>query len=118
MPNSSTPLSDCISRYAAHSTWENYEAFLQVFLTSRLGIILTGIPPGVSGQYVAGKNELQAAMCVAPDGMTTLLACADRAIFVQRFNQGFNAEMAAIALLRMAWSNPNSEAINGPQCGE
>lgn len=111
MPDSSTPLSDCISRYAAQGTQENYEAFLRVFLDSQLGVILTGIPQGVSGQYVAGKNELHAAMSIAPDGKKMLLACADRAVFVQRFKQPFNAEMAALALLEMAWANPDCEGI-------
>lgn len=100
-----------ISRYAAQGTPENYEAFLRVFLGSQLGVILTGIPQGVAGQYVAGKNELHAAMSVAPDGKRTLLACADRAVFIQRFKQSFNAEMSALALLQMAWSNPDCEGI-------
>lgn len=111
MPDSSTPLSDCISRYAAQGTPENYEAFLRAFLGSQLGVILTGIPQGVSGEYKAGKNELQAAMSIAPDGKKTLLACADRAVFVQRFKQPFNAEVGAVALLRMAWANPDCEGI-------
>jgi hypothetical protein len=111
MPDFSTPLSDCISRYAEKGTPENYETVLRAFLGSQLGVILTGVPQGVSGQYVAGKNELQAAMSVAPDGKKMLLACADRAVFVQRFKQPFNAEMGALALLKMAWSNPDCERI-------
>ena len=109
MSDSSTPLSDCISRYAAQSTPENYDAFLRAFLGSQLGIILRGLSQSVSGQYVAGKNELHAAMSIAPDGKKTLLACADRAVFVQRFKQPFNAEMGALALLKMAFANPDCE---------
>jgi hypothetical protein len=111
VPDSSTPLSDCISRYAARATPENYETFLRVFLGSQLGLILTGNRQEVSEQYVAGKNELHAAMSTAPDGKKTLLACADRGIFVQRFKQPFNAEMGAVGLLKMAWANPDCEGI-------
>ncbi|MBZ5687496.1 MAG: SseB family protein [Acidobacteriia bacterium] len=111
MLESSTPLSDCISRYSEQGTRENYEQFLRVFLGSQLGVIVEGIPQGTSGQYVAGKNELTVAMSIAPDGKKTVLACADRAIFVQRFAQQFNAEVGAAALLKIAWSNPDCEGI-------
>jgi hypothetical protein len=50
-------------------------------------------------------------MSIAPDGKKTLRACADRAVFEQRFKQPFNAEMGALALLKMAWSNPDCEGI-------
>ena len=111
MPESSTPLSDCISRCAKQDTRKNYQQFLQVFLDSRLGVIVQGIPQGTSGQYVAGKNELTAAMSIAPDGKKTVLACADRAIFVQRLPQSFNWEIDAATLLKIAWSNPDCEGI-------
>lgn len=111
MPESSTPLSDCISRYAEQGTRENYEQFLRVFLGSQLGVIVQGIPQGASGQHVAGKNELTVAMSTAPDGKRMVLACADRAIFVQRFTQPFNGEVSAAALLKIAWSNPDCEGI-------
>ena len=111
MPESSTPLSDCMSLYAAQGTRDNYEQFLRVFLSSRLGVIVQGIPQGTSGQNVAGKNELTVAMSIAPDGKKTVLACADRAIFVQRFPQSFNVEVEAAALLKIAWSNPDCEGI-------
>jgi hypothetical protein len=54
---------------------------------------------------------LSAAMSHTPDGKKTLLACADRAVFIQRFKQPFNAEMGALALLKMAWANPDCEGI-------
>ena len=111
MPESSTPLSDCISRYAQQGTRENYEQFLRVFLGSQLGVIVEGIPQGTSGQYVARKDELTVAMSIAPDGKKTVLACADRAVFVQRFRQQFNAEVGAATLLKIAWSNPDCEGI-------
>ena len=111
MPESSTPLSDCISRCAEQDTRENYEQFLRVFLGSQLGVIVHGIPEHTSGQYSAGRNELTVAMSVAPDGKKTVLACAERAIFVQRFPQPFNAEVGASALLNIAWSNPQCEGI-------
>lgn len=95
MAQSSTLLSDCITRCIEQDTRENYEHFLQVFLGSQLGVILKGIPHGISGQYVAGNCELTAAMGSTPDGKKMLLACADRAIFVQRFPQAFNAEVDA-----------------------
>ena len=111
MTESSTPLSDCISLCAKQDTRENYQQFLRVFLDSRLGVIVQGIPQGASGQYVAGKNELTVAMSVAPDGKRTVLACADRGIFVQRFPQSFNAEVDAATLLKIVWSNPDCEGI-------
>jgi hypothetical protein len=111
MWESSTPLSGCISRYAEQRTPENYEQFLRVFVGSRLGVIVQGVPQGASGQYIAGKNELTVAMSIAPDGKKTVLACADRAIFVQRFPQAFNGEVDAAALLKIAWSNPDCEGI-------
>lgn len=111
MPESSTPLSDCISRCAHEDTRENYEQFLRVFLASRLGVIVQGIPAHASGQYTAGKNELTVAMSIAPDGKKTVLACAERAIFVQRYPQPFNAEVDAATLLNIAWLNPECEGI-------
>jgi hypothetical protein len=60
---------------------------------------------------VGGKNELTVAMSGTPDGKKMILACADRAAFVQRFTQPFNAEIGATALLKMAWSNPDCEGI-------
>jgi type III secretion system (T3SS) SseB-like protein len=111
MADFSTPLSDCISRYVEQTTPENYKHFLQVFLGSQLGVIAKGIPQGISGQHVAGKDELTVAMSSAPDGGKMVLACADRAVFVQRFTQQFNAEVGAAALLKIAWSNPDCEGI-------
>jgi hypothetical protein len=111
MPEHSTPLSDCISRCIERDTPENYNRFLQTFLRSQLGVIVTGIPQGRSGQYVAGKDELTVALGASPDGKRMLLACADRATFVQRFSQGFNAEVDAIALMKMALANPGCEGI-------
>lgn len=111
MLESSTPLSDCISRCVKQDTRENYQQFLRVFLDSRLGVIVQGIPQGTSGQHLAGKNELTVAMSIAPDGKKTVLACAERAIFVQRFPQSFNGEVDAAALLKIAWSNPDCEGI-------
>jgi len=111
MPESSTSLSDSISRYVEQGTPENYEHFLRVFLGSQLGVILKGIPQGTSGQYVAGKDELTVAMSSTPNGKKMVLACADRAAFVQRFAQPFNAEVGATALLKIAWSNPDCEGI-------
>jgi hypothetical protein len=111
MPDSSTPLSDCITRCIEQDTRENYEHFLHFFLGSQLGVILQGIPQGVSGQVVAGKNELSAAMGSTPDGKRMLLACADRAVFLQRFKRPFNAEIGAVALLKMVLANPQCEGI-------
>jgi hypothetical protein len=111
MEQSSTLLSDCITRCIEQDTRQNYEHFLQVFLGSQLGVILKGIPQGLSGQYVAGKNELTAAMGSTPDGTKMLLACADRATFVQRHPQAFNAEVDAIALMKMALANRDCEGI-------
>jgi len=111
MPEPSTLLSDCISRYVEQGTRETYEQFLGVFLNSQLGVIVQGAPEVASGQYVAGKNELGVAMSIAPDGKRMLLACADRTIFARRFKQPFNAEVGAAALLKIAWSNPDCEGI-------
>lgn len=111
MPTSPTPLSDRISRYVEQGTPENYEQFLRFFLGAQLGVIVKGIPPGISGQYVACKDELTVGMSITPDGKKMVLACADRAVFVQRFTQQFNAEIGATALLKIAWSNPDCEGI-------
>ena len=72
---------------------------------------MQGSPPRTSGQYTAGKSELTVAMSIAPDGKKMVLACAERAVFVQRFPQPFNAEVGATALLNIAWSNPDCEGI-------
>jgi hypothetical protein len=111
MTISATPLSDCITRFLEQSTPENYEQFLRVFLGSQLGVILKDIPGSHSGQYVAGKNARTAAVGITPDGKRMLLACADRAIFVQRFQQPFNEEMGAVALLKTVLANPQCEGI-------
>jgi len=108
--DSSTPLSDCISRCSAEDTAENYEHFLRVFLGSQLGVVMKGIPPG-SAEYIPGKNELAAAVGVTPDGKKMLLACADRSIFVQRFGGPFNAETDAAAVLKLALVTPDCEGI-------
>jgi hypothetical protein len=112
MPDSATPLSDCISLCSAQDTVvEDYEHFLRVFLGSQLGVILRGIPPGSSDEHIPGKNELAPAVGITPDGKRMLLACADRAIFVQRFGGPFNAEMDAVALLKTALADPDCEGI-------
>ena len=72
---------------------------------------MQGIPHGTSGQYVAGKDELTVALSSTPDGKKMVLACADRAAFVQRFAQPFNTEVGAAALLKIAWSNPDCQGI-------
>lgn len=106
MPDSPTPLSDRISGLLERNTPENYEEFLRVFLASQLGVILQGLSKEVSGQYVAGKNELTAAMSTTPDGRKVLLACADRAVFVQRYQAPFNAEVSGVTILKMVLANP------------
>jgi hypothetical protein len=84
---------------------------LGVFLSSQLGVIVQGTPAGASGQHKAGKHELTVAMSIAPDGKKTVLACAERAIFVQRFPQPFNGEVSAATLMNIAWANPECEGI-------
>ena len=111
MLDSPTPLSDRISCLLARNTPENYEEFLRVFLASQLGVIVQGFSKESSGQFVAGRNELTAAMSATPDGRKVLLACADRAVFVQRYKAPFNAEVSAVSLLKMALANPNCEGI-------
>ena len=74
MAQSSTLLpSYCSTRCIEQDTCENYENFLEVFLGSQLGVILKGIPQGISGQYVAGNNQLTAAVGGTPDGKKMLL---------------------------------------------
>lgn len=75
-------------------------ASCRVLLASQLGVILTGVPQGVSGKYVAGHNELSAARSHSLDGKKMLLACADGAVFVQRFKQPFNGDVGAVKLRR------------------
>lgn len=111
MAQTSTPLSDCITHCIEQDTREPYEHFLRVFLGSQLGVIVKDPPQGASGKYVAGNNELTVAMSSTPDGKKMLFACADRAIFVQRFPQAFNAEVDAVALMKMALANPDCEGI-------
>ena len=111
MPDSPTPLSDRISCLLSSNTPENYEHFLRVFLTSQLGVIIQGLSREVPGQHVAGKNELTATMSTTPDGRKMLLACADRAVFVQRFKAPFNAEVSALSLLEIAIANPDCAGV-------
>jgi hypothetical protein len=111
MSDASTPLSDCISRLVKHHTPENYAHFIRLFMQSRLGIIVQGVPAGASGEHTAGRNQVSAALGVAPDGKKMLLACADRAVFVERFNRPFNAEVDAASLLKIALANPGCEGV-------
>ena len=111
MPEVSTPLSDCISQLVENNTPENYERFLQVFLESRLGVIATGALEGCSGDVVAGKSQISVVMCKTPSGKNTVLACAERNVFVRCFSSLFNAEMDASALLKTALANPACEGI-------
>lgn len=112
MKDTPTPLSDAITRLVEQHTPGNYAQFIRIFMDSRLGIIVQGIPPGASGEYTAGKNnEMSAALGIAPDGKRMLLACADRAVFVQRFKRPFNAEIDAVSLLKMAVANPGCEGV-------
>jgi len=106
MPESSSPLSDCISRCLEHHTRKNDERFFQVFVCSQLGVIVTGVPHGTSGRKVLGKGQ-GLGVNTAPDGKKTILACADPGIYAQRFTHPFNAEIDAIELLKAAWSMPS-----------
>jgi hypothetical protein len=119
MPESSTPLSDCISRYVEECTDENYQRFLRAFLCSQLGVIGVEVGAGgtpavissrVPGRYVMGKGE-GLAVSTTPDGRKTILACADRATYVQHFDHQFNGEIDAIELLKAAWKTPDCEGI-------
>jgi hypothetical protein len=109
-------LSECISRLVEQKTCENQERFFQVFLRSRLGVIVTrggallSDAQRPSGRYVLGKNE-GLGLTTTEDGKETILACADLATYVQRFTVPFNAEVEAMELLKAAWSDLSCDGI-------
>jgi hypothetical protein len=111
MTGATIPLSDSITRLVGRNTPEHYADFIRVFMDSRLGIIVQGVPAGAKGEFTAGQNQVSAALGMTPDGKKMLLACAGRAVFVQRFNRPFNAEIDAPSLLTMALANPSCEGV-------
>jgi len=108
--NSQTPLSDAIALCVSENTRARYEEFIRVFLVSKMGVIASG-PQREPGTYKAGKDEFGVAIGGTPDGRKMVLACADRAVFVQRYSRPFNAEVDALALLNIAIANPDCEGI-------
>lgn len=111
MKEISTPLSDCITQLAKNNSPETYLRFIQTFLASRVGIIVKGASTVVANGYETGREKLSAALGTTPDGRRMALACADRAVFLQRFNRPFNAEIDGISLLKMALADPQCSGI-------
>src|SRR5688572_17712435 len=103
---STTPLSDAIGRFLKRDTTENYDRFLAVFMGSSLGVIVTGLPAGASGVITVKGNGVGCAKGLTPDGRVMLLACADRAVFVTRFDRTFNAELDAATLMNVLLASP------------
>jgi hypothetical protein len=108
---SATPLSDAIAQVLAHDTPETYARFLDVFMQSSLGVIVTGLPPGASGAVQVKGDGVGCAKGQTPDGRVMLLACADRAVFVTRFDRPFNAEIEAASLMNVVMTNPDCAGI-------
>lgn len=104
-------LSDFITRCIERGDREDYERFYEELLRAQLGVIATGVPEGVTGAYRAGEDEVGLGRATTPDGRTMVLACADRAVFVQRFHKRFNAEMGARQLLAVALADPDCEGV-------
>lgn len=108
---SETPLSDLISLVLADpSSSQALAAFHQAVLKSMVGVIAVGAPPGHVGEYQSA-GDIQLVNTQAPDGRLMLLACADRAAFVRKFHQRFNAEMRGRELLSMVLKLPACEGV-------
>jgi hypothetical protein len=106
---SATPLSDAITQLNERDTWENYAHVLDELLRSKLGVIAVGLPAGVSpGTDIVADGSISCALVPDPrhpDAPKLLLACAEAAVFRTRFDQGFNAEVDAAAVMAIVIAN-------------
>lgn len=107
-----TPLSDLISAVLADpSSSHALATFHRAFLDSMVGVIAEGAPPGHAGEHRAAAGEIRLASASDPAGRVMILACADRAAFVRKFHQRFNAEMRGRDLLTMVLKLPDCEGV-------
>jgi hypothetical protein len=107
-----TPLPDLISAVLADPTSSRaLAAFHLGFVDSMVGVIAEGGPPGHVGEHRAAAGEIRLRSARHPDGRVMIPACADRAAFIRKFDQFFNAEIRGQALLTMVMELPDCEGV-------
>ena len=108
-----TPLSDLLTLALNDTSGAHEQAFRRAFLVSRVGVIASGLPDGGEpGEHrSAAGNPVGLARAATPDGRVMVLACADRAAFVQKFHARFNADMLGSELAALALRLPDCEGI-------
>lgn len=106
-----TPLSDKITRLVADPSDANWNAFFNALVDADLGVVVHGVPEGVSGTIQAASDELGLGS-TQHEGKALLLTCADFDDFRERFpEREFNAEMDAPSVFRTALSDTACEGI-------
>jgi hypothetical protein len=99
-----TPLSDSITPLLESNTKALSDEFERLFINSKLGIIITGLPSHASGtQYqVSGTDQVKCQVVSDDQGNYLIKACADPDIFESKFNVGINAIMTGKDIIEMA----------------
>jgi hypothetical protein len=107
-----TPLSDLIGQHAERPTDRIHAQFLDLFCSSRLGVIGVGAPQGVAGHVEStSERPLHLGMTQHAAGQAMVLAFADPPAFVRTFGQQFNAEMKGDDILKTALHNPECQGV-------
>lgn len=100
-----TPLSDLITEILEQPSAERLSAFHAAYLQATVGVKVVDLPPGVHGK-VQADGSLSMAHCIAPDARHVVGTCADPAVFVQRYDPGYNASMRGADVLEMLLELP------------
>jgi hypothetical protein len=100
---SETPLSDRITTVLSDPGAEARASFIELFLSSRLGVIIAGVPKDVApGVYkVKSSDTVTMVTVTTPDGRRMVKACADPTIFAQRYEPAINGDMLGRDILEM-----------------
>ncbi len=107
----STPLSDIITKIVDDPSDENWNAFFKLLVGSSLGVVVHGLPDGMTGTVQAANDQYALGKTVH-QGKSLLLTCADFDEFHEAFPESeFNAEMDAPSVFRTALSDPSCEGI-------
>jgi SseB protein N-terminal domain len=112
---SDTPLSDLISALGSHPNRSAVAEFHDSFMTSRLGVIASGLPadrvPGETFQVGPG-DRIALQTVQIPDGRRMIKACADPRIFVERYpGTNITAEMLGRDLLGMVLQSSEFDGV-------
>ncbi len=109
---SDTPLSDLINSFHQSKTDEDFDALLELFKGSPIGVLAIGVKQGESEQtIVVEEGDITLASTGFGDGKSRILAFADPREFNRRFGKKSNGEMPGSSLFAAVLLNPGCAGI-------